>query len=257
MPVDDNDLIRALGAIRDAAEVIPLREAAMRALALCGIKSAYFIAPLTRDMRVGRLLTNHSLPRVWERHYRARLYLVDPLPSLSLEYSNAFFWPDDLDTGALTRQQRHYLEIAAQYGLARGIGVACYGPQARSGFLGAAWTHDAPPDERIMFAVHQIGQIMFQRYCQIVRDDLDMPPLSNRELEVLGWMCRGKSNPDMAAILGVSRSTIDAYVRRIFAKLDVTDRTAACVRAYALGLIASEELERLARRARARDERES
>jgi hypothetical protein len=29
------------------------------------------------------------------------------------------------------------------------------------------------------------------------------------------------------------------------------------VRAYALGLIASEELERLARRARARDERES
>lgn len=254
MPEDENDLIGALGAIRDAGEVHSLREAAMRALDLCGISAAYFIAPLTRDMRAGRVLTNHGLPRVWERHYRARLYLVDPLPSLAPGFSNAFFWPDDLDAAAFTRQQQRYMQIAAQYGLARGIGVACYGPQARSGFLGAAWPHKAKPGDRKLFAIHQIGQIMFRRYCQIVRDDLDMPPLSNRELEVLGWMCRGKSNPDMATILGVSRSTIDAYVRRIFAKLQVTDRTAACVRAFSLGLIAGEGLERLVRQARGHDE---
>jgi len=254
MQLNSDTIVKALGAVRDAADVVGLRAEVMRALALCGIDAAFFVAPLARDMRAGRLLNNLGLPRVWERHYRARLHLVDPLPSLSFEFGNAFYWPDDLPKGRLTKQERRYLQIAARYGLARGIGVACYGPHGRASFLGAAWTGANRPSDGVLLTVHQIGQTSFQRYCHIMREHIDITPLSNRELEVLSWMCSGKSNPAMAEIIGVSRSSIDAYIRRIFAKLGTTDRTAACVRAYSLGLVASQEVVELAKRARERDE---
>lgn len=254
MQIDNDAMVEALGAIRDAAEVNPLLAEVMRAFRLLHIDAAYFVAPLSRDVRVGHLLTNLGLSRVWERHYRARLHLVDPLPTLSLEFGNAFYWPDDIPQDTLTRSERRYCEIAGQYGLGRGIGVACYGPHGRAGFLGASWTHKDLPTSSMLLAVHQIGQTSFQRYCRIMREDIDIAPLSNRELEVLGWMCSGKSNPSMAEILGVSRSSIDAYIRRIFAKLDATDRTAACVKAYSMGLVASEEIIRLVERARQRDQ---
>jgi DNA-binding CsgD family transcriptional regulator len=37
--------------------------------------------------------------------------------------------------------------------------------------------------------------------------------------------------------MGVSRHTVDTIMRRLFGKLDVTDRTRAAVRGLAFGLI--------------------
>jgi LuxR family transcriptional regulator/LuxR family quorum-sensing system transcriptional regulator CciR len=250
MQGNDDDMVEALGAISHAPDVMSLRAAVMQALALWGITAAFFVAPITRDARVGRILTNIGNSRIWERHYRARLHLIDPLPRLALEASTAFVWPDNVDLGALDRRERRYLRIMARQGLGRGIGTACYGPQGRTGFLGAVWRGEGKPGNRVMQSVNQVAQVSFQRYCLILREVSDIEPLSNRELEVLGWMCRGKSNPVMAEILGISRSSVDAYIRRLFAKLDVTDRTAACVKAYSLGLVVTDEMGRRTDRAR-------
>ncbi|MGB3166651.1 MAG: LuxR C-terminal-related transcriptional regulator [Alteraurantiacibacter sp.] len=252
MHLKGEKLNEILGAIRDAEDVAPLRHHVMRALALLGAGKAYFVAPLTRDARVGRVLTNMGFPRVWERHYRARLSSIDPLPKQSLNHANAFVWPDNVDPSVLLDMERRYMALVAQYGQDRMIGTACYGPQGRAGFLGVGWAQEERPTQDVLLAVHQIGQVSFQSYCQIVRGDEVIPALSNRELEVLGWICRGKSNPDIAARLGISRSSVDAYIRRIFSKLEVTDRTAASVKAYSLGLITSDEVADLVARARRR-----
>ena len=254
MHLEGEKLNEILGAIRDAKEVAPLRHDVMRALALLGADKAYFVAPLTRDARVGRVLTNIGFSRVWERHYRARLSTIDPLPTQALKHANAFVWPDDVNAGDLSDRERRYMVLVAQYGQARMIGTACYGPQGRAGFLGVGWSQNEPPTQDVLLAVHQIGQVSFQSYCQIVRGDEAMPALYNRELEVLGWICRGKSNPDIAERLGISRSSVDAYIRRIFAKLDVRDRTAASVKAYSLGLVTTDEVADLVARAKRRDE---
>ena len=63
--------------------------------------------------------------------------------------------------------------------------------------------------------------------------------LTSREIEVLRLVARGKSNREIAAVLGVSSSTIKAHVEKITAKLEVADRTHAAVRAVELGLIAT------------------
>lgn len=63
--------------------------------------------------------------------------------------------------------------------------------------------------------------------------------LSHRELTVLHWMKEGKTNWEIARILGVSERTVRFHVGSIFEKLDVTSRTQAVARAMHAGLVAS------------------
>jgi DNA-binding response OmpR family regulator/DNA-binding CsgD family transcriptional regulator len=51
--------------------------------------------------------------------------------------------------------------------------------------------------------------------------------LTTREGEVLSWLAKGKTNRDIAQILGLSPRTIDKHLEQIYAKLGVENRTAA------------------------------
>ncbi len=55
--------------------------------------------------------------------------------------------------------------------------------------------------------------------------------LTPRVAEVLLWLCQGKTNSDIATILGNSESTVKKHVLEIFATLGVETRTAASLRA--------------------------
>jgi two-component system, NarL family, response regulator LiaR len=61
--------------------------------------------------------------------------------------------------------------------------------------------------------------------------------LSSRELEVLKLLVDGKSNPEIATILGISISTTKAHVRSIMSKFAVDDRVQAAVIALRSGLV--------------------
>lgn len=66
------------------------------------------------------------------------------------------------------------------------------------------------------------------------RDDV---MLSSREREVLRWICLGKSNPEMASILGISPWTVKIHVRNVLEKLGVRSRSAAAAKALHAGLV--------------------
>jgi DNA-binding response OmpR family regulator/DNA-binding CsgD family transcriptional regulator len=51
--------------------------------------------------------------------------------------------------------------------------------------------------------------------------------LTSREGEVLSWLSKGKTNRDIAQILGLSPRTVDKHLEQIYAKLGVENRTAA------------------------------
>lgn len=61
--------------------------------------------------------------------------------------------------------------------------------------------------------------------------------LSERELEVLGLLARGKSNKDIAQALGISPKTAGHHVQHIFEKLGVSTRAAATYRAIERGVL--------------------
>ncbi len=51
--------------------------------------------------------------------------------------------------------------------------------------------------------------------------------LTPREAEVLFWVARGKSNPEIATILGIGVTTVKKHLEATFAKLGVENRTSA------------------------------
>ena len=55
--------------------------------------------------------------------------------------------------------------------------------------------------------------------------------LTPRAAETLLWLAQGKTNPNIATILGISESTIKKHVQEVFDKLGVETRGAAAVRA--------------------------
>ncbi len=58
-------------------------------------------------------------------------------------------------------------------------------------------------------------------------EDLTGLGVSPREAEVLFWLVEGKSNGDIAIILGVAEATVKKHLEHIFEKLGVENRTAA------------------------------
>ncbi|HEY0219828.1 MAG TPA: response regulator transcription factor [Afipia sp.] len=57
--------------------------------------------------------------------------------------------------------------------------------------------------------------------------------LTSREGEVLSWLSKGKTNRDIAQILGLSPRTVDKHLEQIYSKLGVENRTAAAAVANA------------------------
>ncbi len=58
-------------------------------------------------------------------------------------------------------------------------------------------------------------------------EDLEELGLSKREAEVLFWIAQGKTNPEIAVILGIARRTVAMHVEHILGKLTVENRCAA------------------------------
>lgn len=72
---------------------------------------------------------------------------------------------------------------------------------------------------------------------QAGRGEGPVQPLTRRELEVLGIMKLGLTNRQIAQKLTISPGTAKNHVEHIIAKLGVSDRTQAVVKALELGLL--------------------
>jgi NarL family two-component system response regulator LiaR len=77
---------------------------------------------------------------------------------------------------------------------------------------------------------------------QVLIETIRQPPppgqnLTEREMEVLGWMAKGLSNPEIAEKLTISRATVKNHVSSILAKLGVSSRAEAIVLALQYKLV--------------------
>ena len=87
-----------------------------------------------------------------------------------------------------------------------------------------------------------------ERRIQLARAAWGVPPAANardleeltaREREVIGWLASGKTDRDIADILGIGRRTVHKHLQRIYEKLGVETRTAAVARWLAGGQAAA------------------
>lgn len=110
--------------------------------------------------------------------------------------------------------------------------------------------HSAALDTGGRFAAGE-SALLVRRFSELGRDDTVMltleeehaPPgpaalmvlgLTPRQAEVVYWVAQGKSNPEIAVILGTSPRTIDKHMERIFLRLGVENRASAMMQASEL-----------------------
>lgn len=74
---------------------------------------------------------------------------------------------------------------------------------------------------------------LHERFDSNVFEDGHADGLTSREREILGWVARGKTNQEIAALLIVSPHTVRKHLEHVYEKLRVNSRTAAVARAFA------------------------
>jgi DNA-binding CsgD family transcriptional regulator len=233
-----------LSAIRAAPSIGALREATRETFRALGFSQLFYMAPVIRNRAEGRLFYNQGFPEPYEQAYKSELQAIDPYPDYACMSGLPVRWRDP-ELRAISQADRDaFLSAAERLGLKDGLGIPIYGTAARVGYLALGGPIAPMRFETAELPLLQAAaSVSYLKYCQTLAAEAGQEPaLSRQEIAVLVLMAQGKSNADVGAGLGLAPHTINTYVRRIFSKLSVTDRTSAVLRGIARGYILASDI---------------
>lgn len=97
----------------------------------------------------------------------------------------------------------------------------------------------ADPNELLeaIRTVHQGQKYIPPSIAAKLAERMDSLELSDRELEVLRLIAKGKNNQQISNVLNIAESTVRFHANNIFGKLKVSDRTQALVTALNRGIV--------------------
>jgi two-component system, NarL family, response regulator len=102
------------------------------------------------------------------------------------------------------------------------------------GYMIKGMSHEALADA--LRRVHAGCKFLPAPVMRSLQDRTPNSDLSPREREVLSLMVHGKSNREIATVLGITEATVKCHVSVILLRLGVTDRTKAVITALQRGL---------------------
>ncbi len=185
------------------------------------------------------LLFERGMPAEWmQRYFAMNFALVDPIPEYVMRKGEVDTLSQILEKVQVTEKQQAYLEEFYVSGVTDGLGMPTHGRRHMRGFFGIAQVSEEDLTAADRSLMHAVAQHAHWRFDQLgVEAGVDVSHLSPRESEILKWVAAGKTNPDIAIILGIGLPTVATHLKRIFAKLDVHDRVSAVLMAYKLGMV--------------------
>lgn len=184
---------------------------------------------------------NVSYPEEWLRLYWQNGYFeVDPVFQTALQKPGTQHWQTTYKDAGSDKQQE-FMAAAKEFGLGDGITTGSADPACRVATFcsfASAETIDAaryvPLVEYFGYHVHLALLRTAPKNPQSM--DRCVKQLTLRELTILNWVKNGKTNWEIAQIMGVTERTIRFHVESIFSKLDVTSRSQAVATAIEHGL---------------------
>lgn len=188
------------------------------------------------DLRTGLIAENFPQDLV-DRYFREDWQKIDPLAEAALLRDSPFRWFEIQQAKDLTTEQRRFFETLRNAGFIDGVAVPVfvrYGDIAC--FLLSFPERKFELTHTEMYEIQLLCQFMHWRHSQLTCKE-EVPKLSAREKEIARWIALGKTNADIARILGVSTYTVDTTVRRYFAKLGVNNRVEAALKSVSQRLV--------------------
>lgn len=184
----------------------------------------------------------HNYPPGWEQWFDEEgLGPIDPVHRASHMTSVGFSWSSLGDLIPLTGRDRLVLERARGQGIGDGFTVPANVPGETHGSVSFAVETGVKLNPDTLPLTQLVGAFAFEaaRCIRRVRGPAThLPRLTDRQRECVVWATRGKSDREIARILGVSHETVIIHLKQARDRYGVAKRTMLAVHALFDGTIA-------------------
>jgi LuxR family transcriptional regulator, quorum-sensing system regulator CciR len=190
-----------------------------------------------------------TYPAVWREHFVSnRVYLDDPILHACVRTHLGFAWGDVTEMIVLSPRQRAILESARNEGIGEGFSVPINIPGEVNGSCSFATRFGkALPHNYLIFA-QLLGSFAFQaarrlrQKCNPVNGS-QLPILTSRQRECVVLVGNGKTDWEIATILGLKEDTVTKYLNAARERYGVARRMQLVVAAIYDGQISLGELQ--------------
>lgn len=223
--VDRFDRAADLGAISDQFRNL-IAEFGFHAFVLASIP--------TPGRNIRSLMIANGWPPEWAAAYeREKLIEVDPVARQFTRSARPFAW-SEVRYDPVENSRGHEVMLRARdFRMHEGLCVPLHGTMISAGVSMAGERIEMDPHGKA--ALQFLATYAHDRAFQLLHPNRPQEPiLSEREQEVLRWAAVGKSNHQIAEILGITERTVKFHVTSSIQKLGTANRTSAVIRAMQL-----------------------
>jgi LuxR family quorum-sensing system transcriptional regulator SolR len=231
------------GELVEALQALPTEEAVFERLCAMAKEMGFdycafgLRTPLPISAPRTSMRTNY--PLAWQHKYATEGYLaVDPNVSHGMRSVLPLVWTDKTFVNA-----PEFWEEARSHGIKVGWAQATRDPSGFMGLLALARSAEQLEEPELVdkeYRMVWLTQVAHQGMARFMSSNL-MPEqeisLSPREITVLRWTAEGKTSGEISDILGISERTVNFHINNLMTKMNVTNKTAAAIRAAVMGLL--------------------
>ncbi len=185
-----------------------------------------------------------NFPAEWlDTIANSQLYVHDPVLVASERSAAAFAWEDVPSIlRKLTAKQKNYMEEAKRNGLSEGFTVPLHIPGEASGVCSFATSRNRPLPRATLPAAQYVSCFAFESVRSLVLAQPasaptaeDLPRLTQRQLDCLVLVARGKTDWVAGQLLGLSHETVRMHIDNAKERFGVTSRAQLMIRALFYG----------------------
>lgn len=230
--------------VTDVSEITSEDELA-EALAIISAELGFSYFALTHHVDIRHVpqpaIRLHNYPSGWEEYFdEAKLGPSDPVHRASQLTTVGFPWSKLPRLIQLTPRDREVLERAAHSDIGDGFTVPAHIPGESNGSCSFAMRAGERIREEHLAAAQLVGAFAFEAARRLWRmRGTTEPPrrLTDRQRDCVVWAARGKSDWEIAQILGISHETVIQHLKQARERYGVSKRTMLAVSALFDGTI--------------------
>jgi LuxR family quorum-sensing system transcriptional regulator CciR len=170
-----------------------------------------------------------------------RLGASDPVHRASQLTSAGFAWSMLPSLIKLTPRDHEVLALAGRRGIGDGFTIPAHVPGEANGSCSFATASGQALSERHLPLAQMVGVFAFEAARRMWRMRhpclAERPQLTDRQRDCVVWAAQGKSDWEIARILGLSQDTVTEYLKRARERYGVSKRTMLAVHALFDGTI--------------------
>jgi LuxR family transcriptional regulator, quorum-sensing system regulator CciR len=230
-----HEFVQATRTLESMASLHSFMDALIRDLGFANFALAHHVALIAPPKSVVRI---HNYPDSWvEAVIENRYFSIDPVHIVARKSAAGFHWREFGHFITLSEKQLQMQEAAKRAGIANGFTVPVNIPGEHPGTISFTTRIGVGFPDLALPTANFLGPLAFEAARRLANrasaeaSSGDGAILTNRQLECIAFVARGKSDTDIARIMGLSPATVKFHIDNARERLNVATRTQLVVRA--------------------------